>query len=415
MVGNPIEMLYSSIGEFDGRSMLGIGNVYSKAFTFDQSILASRSPHVTMGNVWLPFNNYDAGIDEYLNLTKEVMCVNSIGENVLMRCSGSDFDSDSCLITNNPILVQAARRNYENFLVPTSMVEAKKVLRGYTYSEQTDLDIRTSVNKIGEIINLSQELNTMLWNRVNNGDTISGVMDLYYDIAKLDVMSGIEIDKAKREFDVDNEAEIKKLKQKYECRHKDGRVIKPNFFGSVARVKGYYDSDKKYYRFHDTTMDYLQHSINKRKIMRRQFDFEPFSTLLFLGGGYDSHYVNYSQIRRAISYVREMKAELYSIWSNRPDDMFDTFAQNRMSNEVRLKWHNKLSAINFNDHTAYRLLLEIEMHENKDIARKLFYALFSLPNRSFLDLVEQSRSPIKRLVSCDSGDIAIYGKRYSVF
>ena len=61
------------------------------------------------------------------------------------------------MLTDNPILIGAAQKNYDKFLVPTSLVDAKKVVRHYTNEEQADLDIKTSVNKIGEIVNLSQE------------------------------------------------------------------------------------------------------------------------------------------------------------------------------------------------------------------------------------------------------------------
>lgn len=55
------------------------------------------------------------------------------------------------MLTDNPILIGAAQKNYDKFLVPTSLVDAKKVVRYYTKEEQADLDIKTSVNKIGEI------------------------------------------------------------------------------------------------------------------------------------------------------------------------------------------------------------------------------------------------------------------------
>lgn len=55
------------------------------------------------------------------------------------------------MVTNNEKLITAAKRNYDKFLVPTSFVGAKKRKRRYTSEEKADLDIKTSVNKIGEI------------------------------------------------------------------------------------------------------------------------------------------------------------------------------------------------------------------------------------------------------------------------
>ena len=97
------------------------------------------------------------------------------------------------MLTDNPILIGAAQKNYDKFLVPTSLVDAKKVVRHYTKEEQADLDIKTSVNKIGEIVNLSQELNTKLWDLLNSGCSFEDVEGLYCDLAKLDILSGIEI------------------------------------------------------------------------------------------------------------------------------------------------------------------------------------------------------------------------------
>ena len=42
-------------------------------------------------------------------------------------------------------------------------------------------------------MNLSQELNTKLWDLLNGGCSFEDVEELYCDIAKLDILSGIEI------------------------------------------------------------------------------------------------------------------------------------------------------------------------------------------------------------------------------
>lgn len=90
LLGNPMEMLYASIGQFDGESMLGAGNIHSTRFDYGQTLIASRSPHVSISNVWLPFNVANEEIDRYFNLTPQIVCINSIGENVLQRLAGCD-------------------------------------------------------------------------------------------------------------------------------------------------------------------------------------------------------------------------------------------------------------------------------------------------------------------------------------
>lgn len=409
LLGNPIEMLYSAIGQFDGKSKIGIGNIFSKQFGFDQTILGSRSPHVTMGNVLLAKNTDNVEIQQYVNATKEIVCVNSIDENILFRLSGADFDSDTMLLTDNPILIQAAQQNYHRFLVPTSMVDAKKIVRHYTRLDQADLDIKTSVNKIGEIVNLSQELNTKLWDALNSGADFSKYEELYCEIAQLDVLSNIEIDKAKREYAVDSVAEIKRLRKKYEIRDDTGRQVKPNFFGKIARMKGYYDSGSKNYRFHDTTMDFLQHSLNAYRTNYTYQSFIPFSGLL-VNDAYLQKSVSYSQVDRILGFVREMRAKIRAVWDG-TDENLDNYGKAILVHEIRQEYISYIKSLKISPHTVYRLMLAIEEPQNKDISRTLFYTLFSAPNQCFLDLIEQSKTPISTLVEVadDDWNIEIYG------
>lgn len=179
-----------------------------------------------MGNIALLSNKRSDMYDKYFNLTNEIVCVNSCGSNILQRLNGSDFDSDTLLLTDNPILLDAATKNYNRFLVPTNLVQATKTKRYYTVEHQVDLDIKTSENLIGEIVNLSQLLNSVFWDRYNRGETLDELMDLYYDICKLAVLSGIEIDKAKKEFPIDSAYEIKALKMKYQITKTNSKGIK---------------------------------------------------------------------------------------------------------------------------------------------------------------------------------------------
>lgn len=419
LCGNPIEMLLSAIGKFDGKSQIGVGNICSSNFEYGKTLLGSRSPHVTCGNVWLTQNKENAEISKYMNPSREIVYVNSIGENLLMRLSGADFDSDSVLLTDDPILICAAKRNYDRFLVPTSLVEAKKTVRHYTSAEQTDLDIKTSVNKIGEIVNLSQDLNTMLWDRLNHGANFSDIIDLYCDISKLDVLSGIEIDKAKKEFVVDSTAEIRRLKKKYANTDEDGRRVRPNFFGHIERWKGYYDGARKCYRFHDTTMDYLQHEVNRYRDTKKVRKFVPFSSLLVPKSDvlrYSS--ICYPQVDKVLNRVREMKTQISQFWV-------------KIGNEYGKDWQERISgqkyeevrrmsslcmdyvgSIKLSTSTAYRLLLAIEDPWNRDIARYLFRVLFSYPNDSFIKLLNRERAPIERLEECNDGEIELYGFRF---
>jgi len=90
LMGNGYEMLMHSIGKFNGTSILGKDEVVSKRFKKNKELLAVRSPHITMGNLWA-VKNVSVGVyDKYFNLTEQILCINTIGCNVLERLNGAD-------------------------------------------------------------------------------------------------------------------------------------------------------------------------------------------------------------------------------------------------------------------------------------------------------------------------------------
>lgn len=410
LCGNPIEMLQAAIGAFDGSSQMGIGTIYSKRFPQGREILGCRSPHVTMGNIWIAKNRENPEIERYMNLTDTIVCVNSIGENLLSRLSGCDFDSDAVLLTDHPILLEAARKHYGDFGVPTSCVPAKKITRKYTPLEKAELDIQTSVNRIGEIVNLSQELNSLFWDRVNSGIPMNELSDLYNDIAILDVLSNIEIDKAKREYAIDSGGEISRIKQKYQVLDPHGKAIRPNFFGVLAKRKGYYDSQKKKYAFCKTSMDFLQHAVNKFRSPVVKEPLIPFSDIL---SRKDYHYsrVNYRQVNRVLEKIRAGKKDIQAVWKSENRDI-DREAKALFTQEIQEELTRFVAELTMNSSTMLRLLAAMEEEKNRDICKMLFYTLFATANSSFYSLLQRSQEAIPSLIRDPDGEIELYGLRY---
>lgn len=101
LLGNPYELLLQTIGEFNGESVLGKGNVHTTRFPYGKKILGSRSPHVCVSNILLANNVENELIDKYFNLTDEIICVNSIGENILQRLNGADWIKSKSALWSN--------------------------------------------------------------------------------------------------------------------------------------------------------------------------------------------------------------------------------------------------------------------------------------------------------------------------
>lgn len=418
LFGNGMEMLKAAVGQFDGTSELVGNQIRSTRFPYWTDILGSRSPHVTMGDIALFKNVRNENYDKYFNLSKAIVCVNSIGENILQRLQGADFDSDTVLLTDSKQLINAAKKHYNDFKVPTNMVAAIKRRRYYTVEQQADLDVKTSVNKIGEIINESQRLNSILWERLNKGANIEDIKELYCDVCKLSALSNIEIDRAKKEFVIDTGKEIRYLKEKYKV-SSDEKYIKPIFFKRITLNNGYKLPANTKYRSYMTTMDYVQKVVTKfaRNYNRREKrKFEPLMSIIkppninidYLRQGY-----YYGQKNRIIDIVRSSYQNIKALYAGysgmsqiERDNLFRNVATKR---QECVEYIEKITC---SDGAMYLLLEAISKDENKDISRFMFNMLFGTPNKQFFKMIIESKETLCELVEWENGNIPLYDYLY---
>ena len=142
----------------------------------------------------------------------------------------------------------------------------------------------------------------------------------------------------------------------------------------------------------------------------------PFSEILRPKREFDMrHSVSHRQVERIIGLVREMGRQIKMLnTASSMDEGTALSGKERAERiaDIRKIYSDYIKQIKLNQDTAYRLLLAIEEPKNRDISRKLFYMLFSLPNQDFLDLVEKSKMPIPILEETDAGSLLIYQFRY---
>ena len=254
--GNPYEFLTATITKkYEPTEPLLLKNneVHSERFPHNQVMLGARSPHITMGNLFAVRNVLQPKLVKYFNLTENIICVNAIGDNIQQRLNGCDYDSDSMLVTNNPGLIQHGLADiYYGLSVPVCKVDPSgKTDYKNTPKDIARLDRIIGNNKIGEIVNLSQFLNSLHWHIYFNTDTSTPeslekarreLYEIYYDICKLAVMSGMEIDKAKRLYPVDASKVLRSLsKRKNDFKKANGDKL-PDFYnfmiGNEDEVRG---------------------------------------------------------------------------------------------------------------------------------------------------------------------------------
>ena len=417
LMGNGMEMLQASIGQFHGESIVGVGNIHSKRFAYGQTLLASRSPHVTVGNILLTKNVACELYDTYFNMTDGIVCVNAINENIQQRLNGCDYDSDTMLITDDALLIEVARRHYDEFLVPTNMTSSVKTARYYTQDDKADLDVKTSVNKIGEIINLSQQLNSLMWDRISKGASVESCMELYYDICKLAVLSNIEIDRAKREFTINSTTEINILKRKYKITD-DEKTVKPQFFKMITTENGFELSDNVRYKYFNTSMDYLQKIISRfnfREGRECKRSVVPFMSIVKEpSGNYSRQGYYYKQRDKIISVIRAAKEEKHKLFTG-----YDTMSQSekesvwRYAGEIKQDCIEEVERLSSCPATMYLVLKDLDSPDCRDVAKFVFEVLFGRPDEAFFTMILNSKEEVYTLVEDDDGELEFYGFHFS--
>lgn len=417
--GNGLELLAASIGEFDGkaRALGGEGKIYCKHFPHGTSLLGCRSPHVTMGNLMVAENVLVPEIDEYFNLTGEIVYVNAIECNIQQRLNGCDYDSDALLLTDNALIVSAAQR-CSRFAVPVCSVDSTKKAYPDTPEGKAALDYEISQNKIGEIINLSQLLNTLYWHNTVN-DPQADNEKLYRDICILAVLSGMEIDKAKRNYDVATVSVLSRIK----LRNKIEKT--PEFFKFIM-----YTLEEKHFSGetfgYDTTMDYLTELTHGfiRKVSKQKADRPSLVSfvkkienqgIVVRSAGNDARDCEYIKqyVRRCRSRIGELRTGIGSL---------ETDEKYQVQQEIEAVYRDAIGCVTEKLKNYYMLkYLLNDIDENFSGAdtddKKFWWILFEtlcLERESFFyDILSASRdTDMYDLVTDENGDVDIYGVKH---
>ena len=423
--GNGPELLKHAIGKFnENESALKPSQIRCSKFENGKELLCARSPHITMGNLLLAKNVLENEIWDYFDLSDNIVCVNAINENIQHRLNGCDYDSDAMLITDERTLVEKAKWNYSRFLVPVCDIKPE----GFRENDnEAELDVRTSKNLIGEIVNFSQWLNSILWDKKSKNCPEKEIDVLYLDICKLAVLSGIEIDKAKRPYAVDSFRVLDELRKKYSKNDKkpkffylidketQKRFSKKNKDGVDGKTKKIAKSD---YIIYNTTMDHIGAIVptmcDFRKNKPKNFGYISLSSLFNKTPNItpkDSYYVD-----RAIDLIKDATSKIQSI----------RIQMEGKDSDEREIFYNKISSIREDLQHALSctikngviLLAYIKKREkNKVTDWRLYYPLFEGNDQHltdmFNDIIKRNKEPFPRITKDDSGDIQLYDAKFA--
>lgn len=313
------------------------------------------------------------------------------------------FDSDTMLITDNETLIRCGSRYYNTFKVPTMVMNPQKRKRKYTNSDKADLDIYCDSDRIGVTVNLSQEINTIMWDRINRHGDWDSAMEAYYDNCLLSILSMIEIDSAKKEYPLDCMEELQLVRARYDERDEDGRAIRPNFFAHVAKKKGYYDPKKKNYKKQLAPMDFVQEMVNGRKNSgpKKQPGLKTIGEIV--SQSFDDSKTRNGYVDLVLSMVRSMDRQTRMLYQANKE-VASSAEKRKLSSQYFEKCVNGIRTMRLNNSTMRELLVAMDRPENADIKRKLWTILFGSLGREFSSLLFEAKEPIYTIEECASGE-----------
>lgn len=229
LFGNPYEMLRASCGDKIETSTLNDFECYCNRYADGEDLYGMRSPHICTGNNALLKNTYR---DEWkwFNLTENILIINLWKKGAFLSpvWNGMDTDSDSAFIGNNPIILEKVKE-VQDYLIPINCVPQRAKYYEFTNENMAKVDGQLCNDMIGKICNLARDLSSLYWHLYNTGteDNKEKYLPMIYDdICLLEVLSNIAIDSAKRRYDCNIEAEMKKKIKARPYMTSQGAIIK---------------------------------------------------------------------------------------------------------------------------------------------------------------------------------------------
>ncbi len=215
IVGSPYAMLlYGATGNpdiVDLDDTFSVENIatqcYTTRFNNGEYLAEFRSPFNGKYNLGYLHNIYDERFEKYFKFCDQIIAVNMNGTDFQDKNNGSDMDSDSIYTTNQPDIVEHARKCQTEYPTIVNNIPKDSNVYNNTMEDFAILDNKLAASQldIGESSNLAQLAQTY--------DCTFGEQKYKDYICILSVLAQIAIDSAKRLFDVDVGTEIKRIKK----------------------------------------------------------------------------------------------------------------------------------------------------------------------------------------------------------
>ena len=257
-------------------------------------------------------------------------------------------------------------------------------------------------------------LNSKYWDMKYNGASEEELLELYKDISNLNILSCIEIDRAKKISPVGAKKELDKIRNKHNLgkgiisRNKEKKEvgIRPKFFK-------YLDGGKDYkFEWFNTGMDFLQKVLDEDIIKLGNT-----KTLFLKDLLIDIKIKNSERLvcDRLGKLFIELKQKQNAIWNN--NNIVD---KKQLCDELYNEVLNKLNKNNITDGVVSTILNRISnsytkenMKDWKSIGVKILKLLYEYDYNLLYNVLKFNNENFDILIENNDGDIKIYNKKYS--
>lgn len=375
MLGNPMEFLYHAIGKVNKENPQSVSlfnnEVYTKMFG-DVELTGFRNPHTSPSNVLLVKNKKNKDIDNYFNLSQNIVCVNAIQFPLQDILSGSDYDSDTVLLIKDNHLLKINKSLIGKYDICVNQVKSSKKQYNVCNEDMAiiDCELSNSQKYIGRTVNVGQLCMSRYWDLIHEGKSENDLSDLMKKIDVVTVLSGICIDLAKKMFDININKEIEHIN-----RTKELKIEKPLFWKYVSQ-----DGNIKTTKY-NCPMDFLFDEMTylNPADYRKDIEFEKLLVKLGTRG-----YI-FEQEQKILSYVENMVSKINNTYAS---NITDEEKDRRVDDAIKYcKFY--VEKLNVNKETMYSLLSKlsndsIRKNMREKIATRLMEVLYSTQKSVFL-------------------------------
>lgn len=377
LCGNPMALLKYAVGDkdylIDNTLPLEKNTItcYTTRFKNNEYLAGFRNPHNSPNNIVYLHNHYSDEMNRYFPFSDNIIAINCIGTDVQDRLNGADFDSDFALVTNNKIIVKAAKECYQNFptiynAIPKSNKSYNNTLKDYAKMDNSLSEARVA---IGVSSNLAQLAMSYYWGEKN--EIFKKQQKNNFII--LSVLAQVAIDNAKRVYNVNLNKEIKTISKQACMMHN-----KPNFWRYINIT-----DPKKINKDIKCPMNFLTTIIDKNVISAPKTN----TTNLIDYVKIQNEKPNKKQIKKIIDIVTEYATSVKSLMisdNNNPEKLLSQL--DLLHEEIILK----LQQLSLSEATLNTLIVKAlsDRKNNKkysSVRFKLLNCLYNINSKRFIN------------------------------